>query len=393
MTPRLATFSVFMINGAMIGTWVAHIPWLQDHLDISKATLGLCLLCMAAGALISMPVTGHVLDRRPSAAVTRASALVFCLMLPLPLLATSPYMLAAILFVFGAVNGVMDVAMNAHGVALEREQPKPIMSSLHGGWSLGGFAAAGTVVIAAAAGADPRVESLAVGVALWVAALWVTRRLGSASAHSKTATGFALPSRAVILIGGLCFLAMMIEGGIADWSGIYLRHDIGASTAAAAMAFTGFSLGMAVARLGGDRLNERLGAGRLLRGGMALVAITLGAVLVVGEIVPSVIGFAFCGLGIANAVPLLFSAAGRLEPSSPSLAAAFTLGYTGFIVGPPMIGILSDQVGLPKTFVVLVVAALTVAALGARATASAPTVRASTRALQSVPAPSEGRGG
>ena len=351
MTPRMATFSVFMINGAMIGTWVAHIPWLQDHLGISKATLGLCLLCMAAGALISMPLTGHVLDRRPSAKVTRASALVFCLMLPLPLLATGPYMLAGILFVFGAVNGVMDVAMNAHGVALERELPKPIMSSLHGGWSLGGFAAAGTVVIAATAGVDPRVESLVVGVVLWLAALWVTRKLGSASAHSKTATGFALPSRAVILIGGLCFLAMMIEGGIADWSGIYLRHDIGASTAAAAMAFTGFSLGMATARLGGDALNERLGAGRLLRGGMALVAITLGAVLLIGEIVPSVIGFAFCGLGIANAVPLLFSAAGRLEPPSPSLAAAFTLGYTGFIVGPPMIGILSDQVGLPKTFV------------------------------------------
>ena len=381
MTPRLATFSVFMINGAMIGTWVAHIPWLQDHLGISKATLGLCLLCMAAGALISMPLTGHVLDRRPSAKVTRASALVFCVMLPLPLLATGPYMLAGILFVFGAVNGVMDVAMNAHGVALERELPKPIMSSLHGGWSLGGFAAAGTVVIAATAGVDPRVESLAVGVALWLAALWVTRKLGSASAHSKTATGFALPSRAVILIGGLCFLAMMIEGGIADWSGIYLRHDIGASTAAAAMAFTGFSLGMATARLGGDALNERLGAGRLLRGGMALVAITLGAVLLIGEIVPSVIGFAFCGLGIANAVPLLFSAAGRLEPPSPSLAAAFTLGYTGFIVGPPMIGILSDQVGLPKTFVVLVLAALTVAALGARATATKPASHASDLAL------------
>ena len=381
MTPRLATFSVFMINGAMIGTWVAHIPWLQDHLGISKATLGLCLLCMAAGALISMPLTGHVLDRRPSAKVTRASALVFCVMLPLPLLATGPYMLAGILFVFGAVNGVMDVAMNAHGVALERELPKPIMSSLHGGWSLGGFAAAGTVVIAATAGVDPRVESLAVGVALWLAALWVTRKLGSASAHSKTATGFALPSRAVILIGGLCFLAMMIEGGIADWSGIYLRHDIGASTAAAAMAFTGFSLGMATARLGGDALNERLGAGRLLRGGMALVAITLGAVLLIGEIVPSVIGFAFCGLGIANAVPLLFSAAGRLEPPSPSLAAAFTLGYTGFIVGPPMIGILSDQVGLPKTFVVLVLAALTVAALGARATATKAAGHASDLAL------------
>ncbi len=261
VTPRLATFSVFMINGAMVGTWVAHIPWLQDHLGISKATLGLCLLCMAAGALVSMPLTGYVIDRRPSASVTRAATLVFCLMLPLPLLATARTCSPAILFVFGASNGAMDVAMNAHGVALERELPKPIMSSLHGGWSLGGFAAAGIVVIAATAGVDPRVESLVVGVVLWLAALWITRRLGNASTHSNSASGFALPSRPVILIGALCFLAMMIEGGIADWSGIYLRHNVGASAAAAAMAFTGFSFGMAVARLGGDLLNERLGAG------------------------------------------------------------------------------------------------------------------------------------
>ena len=319
----------------MIGTWIAHIPWLQDHLGVSKTTIGLCLLCMAAGALVSMPLTGHILDSRSSASVTRVATLIFCLMLPLPLLATSPYMLGAILFVFGASNGAMDVAMNAHGVAVERELRKPIMSSLHGGWSLGGFAGAGLVAVAAAAGVDPRLESLLVGVALWLAALWITRRLGSASAHSEARAGFALPSRAVMLIGGLCFLVMMTEGGIADWSGIYLRHDAGASAAAAALAFTGFSLGMAVARLGGDVLNERLGAGRLLRGGMALVAIALGGVLLIGEAVPAVIGFALCGLGIANAVPLLFSAAGRLEPPGPSLAAAFTLGYTGFIVGPP----------------------------------------------------------
>jgi predicted MFS family arabinose efflux permease len=384
VTPRLATFSIFVLNGAMIGTWVAHIPWLQDHLGISKSTIGLCLLCMAAGALVSMPLTGHILDRRSSASVTRAATLLFCLMLPLPLLATSPIMLGAILFVFGASNGAMDVAMNAHGVAVERVLPKPIMSSLHGGWSLGGFASAAMVAVAGAAGIDPRVESLFVGVALWLAGLWLTSRLGSASAQSETATTFALPSRAVVLIGGLCFLVMMTEGGIADWGGIYLRHDAGASTAAAALAFTGFSLGMAVARLGGDLLNERLGAGRLLRGGMALVAFALGGVLLIGETVPAVIGFALCGLGIANAVPLLFSAAGRLEPPGPSLAATFTLGYTGFIVGPPVIGIVSDQVGLPETLTLLVLAAVAVAALGGRATASVRADRASDRDMPNV---------
>ena len=281
MTPRTATFGVFAINGAMIGTWVAHIPWLQDHLDVSKTTVGLCLLCMAAGALVAMPLTGQLLDGRSSAIVTRIAALVFCLMLPLPLLASGPVALGAILFVFGAANGAMDVSMNAHGVAVERGLSRPIMSSLHGGWSLGGFAAAGLAAATGTAGLDPRLESVIVGIGLWLVALWITARLGNASAHTPSAEGrgFAWPARPVMLIGLLCFLVMMIEGAIGDWSGIYLQEDLGAGAAAAATGFAGFSLGMAVARLAGDRLNERLGAGRLLRGGMALVALALGAAL------------------------------------------------------------------------------------------------------------------
>jgi predicted MFS family arabinose efflux permease len=367
VSPRVATFLVFSVNGAMIGTWVAHIPWLQDHLGISKATLGLCLLCMAAGALVSMPLTGHLIDRRPTATLTRWATLVFCLMPTLPLLATSPYMLGAILFVFGASNGAMDVAMNAHGVAIQKELGRPIMSSFHGGWSVGGFVAAGLVAVAAAGGLDPRVESLLVGVALLLLSLWITRRLGGANAHSSAGHGLALPTRPVILIGALCFLVMLTEGAIGDWSGIYLRQDAGASPAAAAMAFTGFSLGMAVARLGGDAVNARIGAGRLLRAGTALVAIALGGVLLIGQMVPAVIGFALCGLGIANAVPLLFTAAGRIHPPGPSLAAAFTFGYTGFVVGPPVIGVLSDQVGLPRTLALLLLAPVIVTVLGRRA--------------------------
>jgi MFS family permease len=367
MSPRLATFLVFSVNGATIGTWVAHIPWLQGQLAISKATLGLCLLCLAAGALVSMPLTGHLIDHRPTATLTRWTTLVFCLMPALPLLATGPYTLGAILFVFGASNGAMDVAMNAHGVSIQQELGRPIMSSFHGGWSVGGFAAAGLVAVAAAAGLDPRVESLLVSVALLSLSLWITRRLGTANVHSSAAHGFALPTRPVILIGALCFLVMLTEGAVGDWSGIYLRQDAGASPAGAALAFTGFSLGMAVARLGGDAVNARIGAGRLLRAGTALVAIALGGVLLIGELVPAVIGFALCGLGIANAVPLLFTAAGRVDPPGRSLAAAFTFGYTGFVVGPPVIGFLSDRIGLSPTLALLVLAPVTVTVLAGRA--------------------------
>jgi predicted MFS family arabinose efflux permease len=261
----------------------------------------------------------------------------------------------------------MDMAMNAHGVAVQEKLGRPVMSSFHGGWSVGGFVAAGLVAATAAAGLDPRVESLIVGVCLWLLSLWITRRLGTMSSRSSAGHGFALPTRPVLLIGGLCFLVMLAEGAIGDWSGIYLKHDTGAGTAAAAMAFTGFSLGMAVARLGGDWVNTRIGAGRLLRSGTAIVAISLGALLLIGHTAPAVIGFVLCGLGIANAVPLLFSAAGRINPPGPSLAAAFTLGYTGFIVGPPVIGVLSDRAGLPQTLALLVLALVAVSALGGKA--------------------------
>jgi predicted MFS family arabinose efflux permease len=368
MTPRAATFAAFFINGAMIGTWVAQIPFVQDRLDVSKSTIGLALLCMASGAMIAMPLTGHVLDRRSSAAVTRTAALVYLPLLALPLFASSPVLLGAALVLFGAANGAMDVAMNAHGVAVERTLHRPIMSSLHAGWSFGGLAGSGGVALGVALGIDPRAEGMIAVALLWVLALVVTARLGSASAHSEHgAGGFALPSRGVLLIGALCFLVMVTEGAMGDWSGIYLRHDLGAGASAAATGFAGFSLGMALARLAGDGLARRWGAGRVLSAGMGLVTVALAAVLIVGEPVAAVVGFALIGVGVANAVPLLFSAAGRVPPSGPSLAAVFTVGYTGFIAGPPLIGVLADAVSLPAALATLCVAALAVTVLGGRA--------------------------
>jgi predicted MFS family arabinose efflux permease len=369
LSPRQATFAVFAINGAMVGTWVANIPWLQERLGISKTTLGLCLLCGAFGGLLSMPLTGQILHRRSSATLTRVTALAYCLLLPLPLCAPSAAGLAAILFLFGATGGTMDVAMNGHAVAVEKDVGKPIMSSLHGGWSVGGFLAAGLTAVAGALSLDPRLWALALGIALWLASWFVTARLGEASSHEEGAS-FALPARGVILVGALCLLAMVTEGAIGDWSGIYLRQDTGASPAAAATAFTGFSAGMAAARLGGDWLNQRFGAGALLRGGMALVALALATLLLIGQTVPAVVGFMLAGLGIANAVPILFSAAGRHDPPAPSLAAVFTVGYTGFIVGPPLIGALADAIGLPETLALLGASALSLTVLGGRAVAT-----------------------
>jgi MFS family permease len=244
------------------------------------------------------------------------------------------------------------------------------MSSLHAGWSFGGLAGAGVVAAAAALGVDPRVEGVAAALVLWGVAFATTARLGEATLHGGERTrsaGLALPSRAVALIGALCFLVMTTEGAVADWAGIYLTGEVGASRAVSATGFAGFSLGMALARLGGDPLVERFSARNVLVAGVALAAGALALLLVAGHAAVAVVGFALVGIGVANAVPLLFSAAGRVPPAGPSLAAVFTIGYLGFIVGPPVIGVLADALTLTAALTVVCGALVLVAALGGRA--------------------------
>jgi predicted MFS family arabinose efflux permease len=368
VSPRTATSICFLVNGALVGTWVAQIPFVQERFDVSKTTIGIVLLFMAAGAFVAMPLTGHVLERRASAQVLRLAALVYPPLLLLPLGAPGPMLLAAGLVVFGAGNGAMDVSMNAHGVAVERALGRPIMSSLHACWSFGGLVGAGGVAAAAALGVDPRVEGACAALALWVVVSLATSRLGGASVHGEPGTaGFALPSRSVLLIGALCFLVMTTEGAVADWAGIYLTGVTDASRAASAVGFAGFSLGMAVARLGGDGLVERYSRRSVLVGGAALAAVSLAILLAAGQAAVAVIAFVLVGVGVANAVPLLFSAAGRVPPAGPSLAAVFTIGYLGFILGPPVIGVLADALTLTAALALVCAALVLVAALGGRA--------------------------
>jgi predicted MFS family arabinose efflux permease len=367
VTARAATSVCFFVNGALVGTWVAQIPFVQDRFDVSKATIGVVLLFMAAGAFVAMPLTGHVLERHASARVLRLAAFVYPPLLLLPLGATGPVLLAGALVVFGAGNGAMDVSMNAHGVAVERALGRPIMSSLHACWSFGGLAGAGAVATAAAFGVDPRLEGVCAALVLWVVVGLATARLGGASVHGEPGTGIALPSRAVMLIGALCFLVMTTEGAVADWAGIYLTGETGASRAASAIGFAGFSLGMAVARLGGDGLVARYSRRSVLVGGAALAAVSLATLLVAGQAVVAVIAFVLVGVGVANAVPLLFSAAGRVPPAGPSLAAVFTIGYLGFILGPPVIGVLADALTLTVALALVCAALVLVALLGGRA--------------------------
>jgi fucose permease len=367
MSPRFATAAVFFVNGAGVGTLLPQVPYLRDQLDISKGVIGLCLLAMTLGALIAMPIAGQLLDRRPSRAIVRGAIAVYPLTLAFPLLARTPLVLAALLFVVGAANGFLDISMNAHGAAIERDEQRPIMSSLHAGWSLGGVAGAVAVGLSAGASVDPRVHMVVTAIVLWLLGVTVARSIGHADVVAEEqSAGFRLPPRDVILLGVLCILVMVTEGAMNDWSALYLREDLGTSAGVAATGFAAFSAGMAIGRFGGDAIVARFGAERVLRGGAALAALVLGAFLAVGEPAAALPGLALVGLGVANGVPLLFSAAGRTATPGPAIAAVGTMGYVAFLGGPPFLGFLADAIGLPSALATICLAAAIVVALGGR---------------------------
>jgi hypothetical protein len=365
LTPRWATAGVFFVNGAGVGTLLPQLPFVQDRLDITKGVLGLCLLCMALGALVAMPIAGQVLHRRASRGIVRVAIVAYAVAIAFPLLAPAPVALGALLGLVGLANGAIDVSQNAHGAVLERELDRPVMSSLHGGWSLGGVAGAGGAALAAAAGLDPRAY-LALAAAVLVAiGVVVSGRIGhAAAAAEEPPAGLALPPRGVVLLGVLCIMVMVAEGSMNDWSAIYLRGDLGAGPALGSTGFAAFSAGMAVGRFGGDAMVARFGAERLLRGGAALATIALGGFLLAGTTAVAIPGMALVGLGVANGVPLLFSAAGRTGAPGPAIAAVGTMGYVAFLGGPPFLGFLADAIGLPGALATICLATATVAAFG-----------------------------
>ena len=360
---RLAVAAVFFANGVITGTWAAHIPLVEERLAISHSTLGLSLFAMAFGAMVAMPATGPTVARFGSALVTRAATIALFATFLLPILAPSALSLAAALFVFGATNGVMDVAMNAHAVAVERLLKRPVMSSFHGMWSLGGLVGSGIAALLFPM-LSPFAEAATVivaGVAFAVVALVFL--LPAAADGTVQGTAFAWPSRATIGLGILCFLSMMSEGAIVDWAALHLKGTLQLGDGFAATGFAAYAASMAAGRFSGDRLRSRFGSAELVRGSALLAAAGLVVALVSSFPLLAVAGFALVGLGLANLVPVFFGAAGRIsgQTAAANIAAVATIGYSGFVVGPPFIGFVADASSLPLALGLIVLACLAIA--------------------------------
>jgi MFS family permease len=367
---RLAVTSLFLAHGVLFGTWVARIPAVQDELDLGEGELGVALLFVTLGAVLAMPVAGWIVAKEGSRATARQTVVVFAALLPGLALAPSLVLLALGLLLFGAAAGALDIAMNTHGLEVERRYARPILSSFHAGWSFGGLAGAGVGALVAWAGVGLLPHFAAVAVVVAVSGLLASAALLPAGAdRSESPPRLARPPRRLLALAVLAFCGLFAEGAAADWSAVYLAGPLDAGAGLAALGFAAFSVAMAGFRLLGDTLTTRWGPVALMRRGALLGACGLAAALLIGHPVAALIGFACMGAGLAAVVPVAFRAAGSLPgvPAGAGIAALTTVGYTAFVVGPPVIGFVAEVAGLPLALGIVVVLLAVLAALAAEA--------------------------
>lgn len=378
---RWAVAAMFLANGFVMGAWAPQIPLLMPRHQVTESVLGLLFLVLGMGAVSAMLFAGRLISLYGGRRVLSLFSLALIPVLPMVVFSPNLWLLALFMAVFGAMAGCMDVAMNAQAVEIERRLDRAIMSSSHGFWSLGGFIGGltGSYVIALW-GSEVQSLATAAVVAVLVAGampfLLPSAPVAPIANGAPKGPGLFPRNLHIWLLGFLAFFSMVPEGAVLDWAAIYLQKELGSDAFVSGLGFAFFAGTMAVMRFAGDGVRNRFGAVRTLR-----VSGCLGAAgLMGGAIAPcdwvAIASFAVAGLGVANMVPILFSAAGNHPALPPATAISIVtmVGYSGILVAPSSIGFLAEHMGFRPTYAALSLLLVVVALLAARA-ADADTAR------------------
>ena len=360
---RLSTRFSFFGLGFATAAWAPLIPFAQQRLHFNHADFGLLLLCGGLGAMLAMPATGKIVQRIGCRVPIGFALLLLAVLLPSLSLLSTPLMMAITLFLFGTAAGSLGVALNIQAVVVEKNSLKSLMSGFHGMASLGGLAGVLTITALLALSISAVMSAFAVSLLLVIIIfLSVPYSIKSventsleASSKVKNSIRQRLPQPLIILIGIACFIIFMVEGAAMDWSGIYLTQQYGVNTAFAGLAYTFFAIAMTTGRFTGHYLIRYFGEKKLLT--YSAICATLGLALV--SIAPYwwlvLVGYTLVGTGCSNIVPIMFSRAGRqtVMPSAVALSCVSTMAYTGILVGPAFIGMVSELIGLSTVFMAL----------------------------------------
>lgn len=350
---RVGVSAIFFANGLMFGSWAPKLPALMKRLQIDEGTAGIMVLMLGLGSITLMPVFGAATARHGSAKVVRISAWLALPTLMLITLAPNLLLVMGAVLLFGGMLGGMDVSMNSNAVAVERSLRRAIMSSCHGFWSLGGVVGAGLGGIVLEHMGELAHAALITLLFAGVLSYGLPRMLQDKPSEAESKGPLRLPRSPMPYIIGLMAMCCMVpEGAIIDWAAVYLQREMGASQSLAGFGFAACAAAMAVMRFMGDVLRQRLGPVSMMR----LSAVIAMAGLGIGGLAPNayiaIVGFGFAGIGIANLVPIAFSAAGNLPSLAPGvgLSVVTIMGYSGILLAPGGIGFLAESISFSNIY-------------------------------------------
>jgi MFS family permease len=372
---RWAVAALFFVNGFMFGSWAPQIPFMLPRHNITEFTLGLMIFMIGVGAVGAMSWSGWLINHFGSRKVALGFAAGMCLAFPGVVLSQNIPLACLFMVLLGGFGGSMDVAMNANAVEVEKRLDRAIMSSSHGFWSLGGFAgglAGGPVIQQLGPEWHAIAAAILALVIVAVAAMYLIVEPVHAS-DSPDKPKYKWPTEPTVYILGLMALFCMVpEGAILDWAALYVQKEFDAPISVAGLAFAFFAGTMAIMRFLGDSVRNRFGAVRTLRVSCLIAAVGM----VGGAVAPNewlvIAAFAFAGLGVANTVPVVFSAAGNQSGLSAGagISTVTMMGYSGILFAPSLIGFVAEHIGYRVTYFALAALLIVVMLLAQRASAA-----------------------
>ncbi|TGE28535.1 MFS transporter [Hymenobacter metallicola] len=367
---RWAVSTLFFLQGLCFASWASRIPSIQQKMGLSEAQLGVVLFALPVGLMLSLPLSGWLVATQGSRKMAMLGAVLYSGTLVSIGWAQNLYQLVGCLFLYGMTSNLMNISVNTQAVGVEALYQRSIMAAFHGVWSLAGFAGAAIGTFMMGRGLDPFPHFALVWAAIMVGILlcwpFTLRQDRGGEANQPI---FAMPDKALFTLGLIAFCSMICEGAMFDWSGIYFKKVVRAEKAWVGVGYTAFMSTMAGGRFVADWFAHRFGVRTVLQVSGLLTAAGLLLAVALPGLPTAVLGFLLVGFGVSSVVPLVYSAAGKVSTMSPgvALAAVSTVGFLGFLIGPPLIGLVAGAFNLQVSFSIIAVMGLCIAVVASRA--------------------------
>lgn len=374
---RIAVGAMFFMAGLCFASWASRIATVEAKLGLDDAAMGGILFALPVGSMLSLPFCGWIITKVGSKRLVLAAAIAYSIVLVCLGLARTPVELIATLICFGFAGNTFNISVNTQAVTAEGMHTRPIMASFHGLWSLAGFVGGAIGWLMIAKHIDPFRHFLVILVLLLIGVVVVARYLHDDSKSPKPlqpAESPTLRQRLLLIIplltlGSIAFCSLVCEGCMFDWSVIYFKKVILAPVALQGAGYTAFMFTMAFSRFQADRFAHKYGLKRILQVSGSLSLIGLAIAVIFPYFYTALAGFMLVGVGVSSVVPMVYSAAGKTKGMSPgvALAAVSTIGFAGFFVGPPIIGLIAKLASLRLSLTFVAFMALMVVILSSRA--------------------------